>query len=145
MLRAYCPNLYTVDEGQIEVLHGVSPEDCLASVIDNPEAKGFSFYDVYHTICVIFGKLEGEVECSHECTSFKMPSENNNCVCSKQEGTFIFLRMTTKLRLSTVPLILVLATMFLICRSRVEIWSKNTNSKRFMGPFRVKLHLLKIA
>jgi len=78
------------EEGQIEVLYAVSPEECLASVIDDPEAKGFSYYynahDVDVSICVIFGTLEGETECSHECTSFKMPSENNNCVCSKQEG-----------------------------------------------------------
>ena len=76
--------------GQIEVLYAVSPEVCLASVADDPDAKGFSFYyayDGFDTICVIFGNLEGEAECSHECTSFKKPSEDNNCVCSKQEGT----------------------------------------------------------
>ena len=74
------------------MLYAVSPEVCLASVSDNPDAKGFSFYyayDGFDTICVIFGNLEEEAECSHECTSFKKPSEDNNCVCSKQEGTYV--------------------------------------------------------
>jgi hypothetical protein len=63
-----------VNLGQIEVLYAVSPEVCLASVTDDPDAKGFSFYyayDGFDTICVIFGNLEGEADCSHECTSFK--------------------------------------------------------------------------
>ena len=69
--------------------YGVSPDVCLASVTDIPDAKGFTFhyaYDGFDTICVIFGNLVGEADCSHECTSFKKPSEDNNCVCSKQEG-----------------------------------------------------------
>ena len=40
-LRVYCPDIYSLNEGQIEVLYAVSPEECLASVIDDPEAKGF--------------------------------------------------------------------------------------------------------
>jgi hypothetical protein len=46
-----------VNLGQIEVLYAVSPEVCLASVTDDPDAKGFSFYyayDGFDTICVIF-------------------------------------------------------------------------------------------